>query len=296
MVSRTICRSIILANLFRDAEERDHKLARFLGTIRPQTLRMFETIRYIGVAAETFLALNNHSDSLRDLRLCVSDESLPHFSLLRGCTGLDCLQIEDVGGQTNIEKTQNDVFLETIDWLVKCHGLQVLSFTRFQAASGIVTPILLEEKIHLRRLAIDSYVPKDSQAFHQALTHQRKSLEVLSLSGDTEGMFRDDVDIFVDSLKQLTELRALKLLLVQEIFHDEHLIPIINNLTKLEDLYITGMEMKDAVLQCVAKLSVLKSVTFSGISKFTTNGLLNFISRLSPGNQGIRVMIDMVSY
>lgn len=261
--------------------------------MRPQSLQYLQTIRDIGVGAETFLALNAHGKSLTDLTLCVSNESLPHLSLLRGCTSLEALRIEDVHGTMDLEKTQNDVFLETIDWLRKCEKVRTLSFGNFQAASAMVTPLLVEHKIQLHRLEITSYIVKDSRMFHQALTHQRSSLRFLSLRGDTEGMFRDDIDVLVDSLKQLTGLTTLHLYLVQEVFQDDHLISIIDNLRLLEDLYVTGMEIKDGVLESVAGLGVLKSVVFSGISKFTTDGLLEFVARLGPGNQGIRVMVDM---
>lgn len=281
------------ANTFRTTEERDHKLAKFLEAVRPQSLRMLETIRDIGVGAESFLALHAHGESLKDLKLCLSNDSLPHLSLLRGCTSLESLKIEDIHGTTNLEKTQNDVFLETIQWLSKCENLRTLAFNKVLSASSLVTPLLLNEKIQLRRLEIEPYVVKDSQIFHQALTHQSSSLRVLSLSGDSEGMFRDDIDILVDSISKLTELAGLKLLIVQEVLQDEHLISIIKNLTLLEDLYITGMQIEDGVLDCVGNLGSLRSVAFSGISKFTTDGLLEFVSRLGTGNQGIRVMVDM---
>lgn len=279
----------------RSTEDRDHKLAHFLGAIRPQSLKMLETIRDIGAGAEAFLALNAHSESLKDLRLCVSNDSLPHLSLLRDCTALESLRIEDVHGTTDLEKTQHDVFTETIDWLRKCENIKNISFTRLSSAPAIMTPILLDDKIQLRKLEIDLYSANQAQALHQALVNQKSSLRVLSLSGETDLMVRDDVDAIVDSVKQLTGLMTLKLMLVQEIFQDEHLITMIQNLTSLEDLYLTGMEIKDSVLEYVGNLPNLKSVVFSGISKFTTEGLFEFISRLGSGNEGIRVMVDMVS-
>ena len=96
----------------------------------------------------------------------------------------------------------------------------------------------------------------------------------------------------MDSLKQLKELRDLKLIL-PEILRDEHLITIISNLTLLEDLYVNGLELNDIVLDSLSSLPNLRNVTLSGISKFTTDGLLDFVSRLGPGSQGIRVTIDM---
>jgi hypothetical protein len=105
-------------------------------------------------------------------------------------------------------------------------------------------------------------------------------------------MFRDDLDILVDSLKQLTELRDLHLIL-PEVLRDEHLITIIADLTLLEDLYVSGLELNDIVLPHLASLPNLRTVTISGISKFTMDGLLDFVSRLGPGNQGIRLSVDM---
>jgi len=272
----------------RTTEERDHKFAKFISSVRPQSLKMVETIRDIGAGAETFLALNNHSESLKDLRLCVSKDTSQHLSLLRGCTTLEALQVEVSDGIVNLETTQNDVFLEVIDWLRKCENLRRLSF-KLGSAAAIVAPVLLENKIKLRRLNIDSYVLKDSRVFHRSLVHQKASLSALSLMGDTDEMGYDDIEILVDSLRQLTELRTLQLL-VQEVFRDDHIISIISNLTKLEDLCISGLEINDEVLESIGDLKNLRAVTFS---RFTTNGLLDLIERLGPGNQGIRIMVEM---
>ena len=287
-MSETACSRLIS---IRSAEERDHKLAKFISTIRPQTLKMIETIRDIGANAESFLALSGHSESVKDLRLCISNDSLPHLSLLRGCTAIESLKIEDVSGTTNLEASQNDVFLETVDWLCNCRSLRNVILTGVLAAPAIMTPVLLQHKIQLRELDIDSYILKDCRIFHQALVHQRSSLRFLSLEGDTDGMFRDDVDTLVDSLRQLTALKALRLLL-GEVLHDEHIADIIDGLSQLETLYITGMQMNDGLLESIGSLGELRSVTFAGISKFTTDGLLEFVSRLGPGNRGIRVMVD----
>jgi Leucine-rich repeat (LRR) protein len=256
---------------------------------------MLETIRNIGASTQTFTALNLHGTSLADLRLCVGRTSLPALSLLQGCTALESLRIEDEDtSNIELEKTHNDTFLEMIAWLSRCEKLRIISFSGIRSAPAIVTPLLLGGHIHLRKLEIDSYLPRESAAFHRALADQKDHLRVLQLLGDTENMCRDDVETLVDSLKQLTGLTTLKLALVQEIFQDDHINAIIQSLENLEDLYITGMEIKDSVLDSVARLSNLKSVAFSGISKFTVEGLLEFASRLGPGNQGIRVMIDMV--
>jgi hypothetical protein len=184
------------------------------------------------------------------------------------------------------------VFLEVVAWLKKCVNLQQLLFVNFQSGAAIATPVMLEHGIQLTHLEMDNYTLKDHKRFHQALVHQQNSLRHLSLSGDTDEMFRDDLDTLVDSLKQLHQLRDLKLLL-PEVMRDEHLVTILSNLKLLEDLYVSGLELNDVVLDSVAALPNLRSVTLSGISKFTTDGLLDFVSQLGPGNSGIRVSIDM---
>ncbi|KAF1959538.1 hypothetical protein CC80DRAFT_466442 [Byssothecium circinans] len=56
---------------------------------------------------------------------------------------------------------------------------------------------------------------------------------------------------------------------------------------------MSGLELTDRVLEYVGNLGNLRSVTLAGISKFTAEGLFEFISRLGPNNEGIRIMIDM---
>ena len=222
----------------------------------------------------------------------MSNDSLPHLALLQECTALKNLRIEDIHGTLDLETTQHDTFLEMIAWLRKCGELQRLGFSKLQSGAALVTPVLLEHDIKLSHLEIDGYMLKEHKTFHQALVHQHTSLRYLSLSGETDGMFRDDLDILVDSLKQLHQLRDLKLIL-PEVLRDEHLITIIKNLTLLEDLYVSGLELNDVVLESLACLPNLRNITLSGISKFTMDGLLDFVSRLGSGNQGIRVTIDM---
>jgi hypothetical protein len=193
------------------SEISDHKFAKFLGALSPSSLKQLNTINDIRAAAETFLALNQHGKSLEDLKLCISPESAPFLGLLEGCTALKYLRIEDYHGQINLEGTQHDVFLEVVAWLKRCKNLQQLVFPNFQSGAAIATPVMLEHNIRLTHLELYNYVLKDHRAFHQALVQQQSSLEYLSLSGDTDEMFRDDLDILVDSLKQLVLLRELEL-------------------------------------------------------------------------------------
>jgi len=65
-------------------QDRDHHFSQFVSSLRPHTLRKLEVINDIGASAETFLALGGHCQSLKELKICVSNDSLPHLSLLAG--------------------------------------------------------------------------------------------------------------------------------------------------------------------------------------------------------------------
>lgn len=273
------------------SDHRDHKFAQFLSSMRADSLKSLQTMHDIGADAETFLALSHHGGSLEDLGMYTSNESLSHLNMLQGCTALKQLRIEDTHGVVDLQATQNDVFLETIAWLSKCKSLRSIRFSNFASGAALMTPVLLEHDVKLEHLEIDSYVLKDHQAFHQALVHQHAHLVELSLSGDPEAMFRDDLDTLVDSLRQLKAMRRLSLTF-PEVLRDEYIIAIFQDLKQLETIYVTGLELNDGVLPTIGDLPNLRDVTLSGISKFTVDGLFDFTSKLGPGNQGIRVIID----
>jgi len=274
------------------SEGTDRSFSNFLSSMRPNSLKTLHAISDIRAGPETFLALNYHAQSLEDLQLSVTNDSLAHMPLLQGCTALKNLRIDDLHGAEDIETTNHDAFLAIIAWLRQCESLRCLDFSNCQSGVALVTPVLLERNMRLTSLHIDSYTLKDHTNFHQALVHQQASLRHLFLSGETEEMFRDHLDTLVDSLKQLKQLRELTLIL-PEIFRDEHLIAIFTSLLLLEELYVSGLEINDIVLESLAGIQNLRSVTLSGISKFTTDGLLEYISRLGPGNSGIRIHVDM---
>ncbi|KAH6616303.1 hypothetical protein C7974DRAFT_436377 [Boeremia exigua] len=274
-----------------DLDDRDHKFAEFLSSMRANSLKSLQTMHDIGADAQTFLALSHHGGSLEDLGMYTSNESLSHLSMLQGCTALRQLRIEDTHGVVDLQATQNDVYLETIAWLSKCKDLRSIRFSNFASGASIITPVLFEHDMRLEHLEIDSYILKDHKTFHQALVQQQANLVELTLNGESEGMFRDDLDILVDSLKQLKALQQLSLTLL-EVLRDEHIIAIFQDLKQLETIYVTGLELNDVILPTIGALPNLRDVTLSGISKFSVDGLFDFISMLGSGNQGIRVTID----
>ncbi|KAF2457816.1 hypothetical protein BDY21DRAFT_275553, partial [Lineolata rhizophorae] len=162
----------------------DHKLATFLSSLRQQSLRSFTVISEVGMRAETFLALNSHSAALRELKLFFADAAIPHLSLLKACTSIDTLEL-NASSNIDLERTQNDVFLETIEWLRDCKNLRSLSMSGLLSGAAIVTPLLSDPEIRLQKLKVDAYMMKDHRHFHLGLANQ-KDLQGLFLVGESE--------------------------------------------------------------------------------------------------------------
>ncbi|KAG9984927.1 hypothetical protein KCU78_g20820, partial [Aureobasidium melanogenum] len=58
---------------------------------------------------------------------------------------------------------------------------------------------------------------------------------------------------------------------------------------------VSGWLLSDRTLNTLSNLGNLKSVSITGLSVFTANGLLDFIDKLGPGNRGLAISIDMAS-
>jgi hypothetical protein len=196
----------------------DADLASFFEELKSNTLRFFQVISYHDICGETFLALNNHHSSLRQLDLAsLPAAALRALPLLKGCTALHTLKLQDKDGTIDLEATENDVFLEIVAWLTSCKNLKSINLENFLNGPRILTMICLENAIELESLTLVKYPLLGNQDFHQALTHQT-SLESLLLKADAEDAFRDDIDVLVKSLCKLKNLKDLNILDTSDYF------------------------------------------------------------------------------
>ena len=280
-------------HFLRAGAEADHLLASFLNDLRPQSLEAFEIFSYSDIGAETFLALNCHRGSLQELKLNnIKPEAMPSLSLMKGCVALTSLLMTETIGTTDLENRQHDVFLEVVAWLRKCRGLQSITFQKFMSAPAILTPILLEDNIHLAKLELEGYSGVASREFHLALAHQQ-SLRSLWLKGDGDDFVRDDFDALIGSLSKLTQLVDLRLRDISDYFRDEHICQLARSLPRLEEWWTSGFGITDAIWTDVASLRSLRRLELSAWTTFTIQGLLEFISTLKDGNRGLILSVMM---
>lgn len=264
--------------------------------MKPDTLTYFENLSDCGIGPETCKALSTHAKSLVKLKLAVTDIGIPGLAELQPCDALETLTLTDLRPPHDLIATQNDTFLAMIAWLDQCSNIRDIALINFLSAPALLAPVLEKSEIQLEALRINAtdssmYALKDNQDFHRAIGRQ-KSLKSLVLKADADGTFGDDVSILCECVCGLKNLTELKLTRITEYFTDVHVSMISEHLLQLEDLLVDGYGMTDVSLEKLPNLENLKSVTFSGLTGFTTDGLLDFIQSLGPGNQGLAITID----
>ncbi|KAL8922635.1 MAG: hypothetical protein Q9172_003509 [Xanthocarpia lactea] len=274
-------------------DEADPKFADFLNEINPQTLESLEIFSSASIGAESFLALSCHRDSLKELKLNSIDSTAMHsLNMLAGCTNLTTLLLTDAThGSVYLKDSHHDIFLEIVAWLTSCKKLRSVTFRSLRGGQDFMTPMLLENDIRLTSLELRSYAMADARDFHQALANQ-VGLQELQLQGDSDEA-GDGVATLVESLSQLVNLTDLRLQDISDYFTDEVIGRLARSLPKLEGWYTSGWGVTDAIWSDMAMLKSLRRLDMAATSRFTANGILDFILSLGPGNKGLILAIMM---
>ena len=122
--------------------EIDHNMSAFFSGLRKNTMRFFSALSAKAVGPETMLALKNHSKSLESLMLDgLASSSIRQLSRLQHCVALQVITIVDADREVNLEETENDIFLEVVQWLGNCKNLRVLRLTNLVSAPAIMTQV-----------------------------------------------------------------------------------------------------------------------------------------------------------
>lgn len=285
-----------IALFTNSSSDADHGIAAFIAGMPPNKLTYFENFGTCSIGQETCLALSAQGASVKTLRIYLSEEGITSMGLLQGCTTLRELSISGDRPSPDMKATQNDVFLEVMEWLKSCSDLKRLSFGNLVSAPDFALAVLQNNAVRLESLDINGgddglYVVKDHSAFHQALT-QQQDLQTLHLKADPDPTSRDDIETFINSVCSLTRLQDLRLVRISDYFSDEHIKLLARYLPDLRELFIGGYGISDSVLTEVAKLKHLRNVSLNGVTTFTTGGIVQFVEQLGEGNTGIVFAVD----
>lgn len=265
----------------------DETFATFVSGLRPNSLEYFEMISFSNIASLSFKALNQHSKSLTELTLgSLHDDAILALGRLKECTALRTLVLEDNVGALQLEATQNDIFLEIVEWLSACSSLRDLTLKKFYDGPAILAQVLSSPNVSLIKLSLEGYVVRrhGSAAFHTSLSEQPE-LQSVWLKGDGDEVLPNDLDIMVDALCRLPNLHELVLKDVSDEFEESHIIRLALELPLLEDFWTSGLDVSSDVLPCLARLKNLKNLTLYALTKFSSQEIIDFISELDAQTQ-----------
>ena len=265
----------------------DISFATFLTELKPDTLTYFQMISYNSIGRQSFQALGRHT-KLQELDLAnLNEDAVRNLNALKDCTSIHTLKLDDNFGTVRLEELNNNVFVEVVKWLSSCRELRDLSLKKFFDAPAILSRVLQSPNVKLTRLSLEGYTVANNtsaQLFHSSLADQ-KSLESVWLKGNGEDTSADDLQIMVEGLCNLTNLRELILKDVSDEFSEEHITTLALSLPLLEDFGTSGGEVRAVVLSALAKLKRLKNLTLYAMTQFRPSHIIDFLASLDEVNQ-----------
>lgn len=269
------------------ASNGDSNIASFFCTLKSNSLRSFTALSAQEIGPRELQALNNHSASLKTLKLDgLGVDASMSLGLLRDCEALEMLALQGANKLLYLAELDSDNLAPVVSWLGRCDQLRELCVRTLVGAPAILADLCLRDNIRLRKLELIGYPVVGSREFHRALSWQT-SLESLTLHADTEDWEYDDTVILVASICKLTNLRELDLCEASDNFPSSETSQIALSLPQLEKFTISGYDLTDTIWPDMAGLRYLRALTIHAISSFTFDGFLNYINALHPTNHGI---------
>lgn len=264
----------------------DDQFATFLTELKADTLQYCEIISSNDISSQSFRALGRHR-TLRELMLSsLSHDAVENLNQLKGCTELESLVLGDSKGTVQLEALNNDVFEEIVYWLSSCTKLRDLTLKNFHDGPEILARVLSSPNVKLTKLSLEGYQVRQpsSLSFHTALSDQ-KSLECVCLTGDGEDTNPADLQIMVEGLSNIPHLKELVLKDVSMEFQEEHIAHLALHLPELEEFWTSGDVVSGDVLHALANLRCLKKLDLYALTKFTSDEIIDFLSRLDTEKQ-----------
>ena len=287
---RDCCPHFRVLRFYTASHGADTAISQLLDDLNPNTLQALEIFSSAQIEDKVFSSLGRHARSLTELKLGEVERScLSNLSKMSSCSSLRSLQLKVSKRAGNPPDLEAQI-PEIVQWLQSCKNLQELAFEDFDASVQILTPLMLNPSTKLTSLSVLNYDASTANDFHSALPHQSKSLHSLVLRSVDDSC---NHEILVAALTQLSILKDLRLQGVSDYFFDNHIRSLAENLPYLEDIWISGWRITDAVWSSISMLGSLRRLELNAFSAFTTDGILDFVSNLGPGNHGLSLAIMM---
>lgn len=246
-------------------------------------------ISYSLLGPRSIRAMGTQLNSLVELKLTsLSIKAIAELPSLLSPPALKVLVLTD-----SIPTSRNEEFYSIVSkvaqWISSCKSLRRLELRRFVDDPKLLSQALTDQGPDLTTLSLANYTLFGSRDFYDALPSQQ-SLQNLYLRG--EGSENpDENSAFVQAIGQLKNLRELELKDISDGFFPDHVMTLTVLLPRLERLWISGDYFDDAIWDAFLCLPQLKGLAIHALSEFTTERIIDFISRLGPGNKGFNLSI-----
>ena len=277
--------------MWRD-EDADTQFSTFLTDLSPKPIKSVEIFGSSRSSSSVITALSSFSGSLVELKFgAIEDELLTSLPKLGPCPLLRTLHLESRIAESSLSAPTKTSIAA---WLTTCPALTDVRFINDNTAliPALFTPLLLDPAIHLQNLELTRYDSSASgaRAFHSALSSQSGSLRSLILKADGESC---DCDHLVSNLCRLTGLKDLHLFHISDFFTDAHIKTLANSMPDLEELVVSGWNISDDIFPSLSTLRSLRRLDLNAFSSFSFDAVLEYISTLGPGNNGLALSISM---
>lgn len=272
-----------------DLESTDSDVEKFLNDLRPHTLEHFEILSYSMLGPRSIRAVNSHLNSLTELKLTsLNGDAIAALPSLTAPPRLRALTLTD-SKSLALDDEYDSMVTRVGEWIHGCKSLRQLNLRKFVNDAILLSHALREDGPRLTTLRLAGYNATRARSFHEALALQG-SLQELSLSGECIE-YPEDIEILVQAITQLNDLRVLELLEVSDGFTPDHIIALMPFLPRLERLAIGGDHFDDGIWNTFLCLPKLKYLFINALSDFTVQGILCFIAQLGPDNRGFNLSI-----
>ncbi|QIW95690.1 hypothetical protein AMS68_001208 [Peltaster fructicola] len=278
----------------------DTHLAALIGGLPENTIVLFENISDCKINTLTCSALNKHGKSLRTLSLALMDDGLLALAKLSDCTRLTTFAIDWLRQTPGLYTSKKDACEEIAEWLKGCNTLSDVTLKNISFAPELLSPLLRGSQASLTSLTLTAtesalYDIRSQSEFHNLLGQQRELNELILAANADDASFEDRA-VMLTALCNLKSLRKLRVTRLADDFVGADLQELTDHLTNLEDLYIGGIGYTDDNLQSLGKLPRLRNLVVAGLSRFTADGLLDFVLNLGDGNHGLSLQIDLADF
>ncbi|KAF9892061.1 hypothetical protein FE257_002467 [Aspergillus nanangensis] len=284
-----------------DEEDPGYWAFRFLNGLRPNTLKHLDMGDGLPLGPSAFHAISHHFDTLTVLK--INNIGEPMASEL--CTTHPPQKLETLEIGEDVE-TPLPFPCAVGEWICESRRLRHLQLRGQMVDAHVIRHVLTSPNLTLEtfgvasdgdKVDLDGFSPYESLYEHLPT---QKGLKELKIEVD-EHYRGENLELLFDSLRKLHSLRALDIVKATSSGRSRQIANLASSLPQLERLKVCGGDLDNSFWRSLKvpklrHLSIQCQEIWAGPNRnnfrFTRQGVLRFIRRLGPQNEGFLLEID----